>query len=151
GAPLTAFGFVVVKLGGIDVTVAEPQRLLDHTRARPPAQLPGAQPDERDARAMCLEDMRRNCHQHLEVISFAPVQLSHCGACGGSTTRRWVCLRRAISVISASLNLKSNTVRLAARWSGLAVRGIGVIPCCTRYRSATSSSFSGTLPRASGQ
>jgi hypothetical protein len=31
------------------VAVAQTQRLLDHTRARAPAQIPGAEPDNGDA------------------------------------------------------------------------------------------------------
>ena len=39
---------VVVDLGGVDVAIAESQRLLDDARAGPAAQLPGPEPDRRD-------------------------------------------------------------------------------------------------------
>src|SRR5262245_17645981 len=71
---------------------------------------------------------------HAAVSRYAAAvgQLSHCGACGGLTTRPSARLRPPSSAISASLSLKSKMARLAARWSGLAVRGIGMMPCCTR-------------------
>src|SRR5579871_4276847 len=45
-------GLVVVDLGGIDVPVAKPQRLFDHARAGAAAQVPGAEPEQRDAGAV---------------------------------------------------------------------------------------------------
>jgi hypothetical protein len=39
---------VVVHFSSIDVAVAQTQRLLDHTRAGAPAQIPGAEPDNGD-------------------------------------------------------------------------------------------------------
>src|SRR5262249_56958835 len=50
--PLPHLAFVVVKLGGVDVAVAALERPLDDPRAGPPAQLPGAEADERDAGAV---------------------------------------------------------------------------------------------------
>ena len=41
--PLPHFALVVVHFGGIDVAVAEPQRLLDDARTDAPAQFPGAE------------------------------------------------------------------------------------------------------------
>src|SRR5262245_2708320 len=41
--PLPYFAFVVVKLGGIDVAVAEPQRLLDDACTGAPTQFPGTE------------------------------------------------------------------------------------------------------------
>ena len=49
--PLAHLALVVVHLRGVDVAVAEPQRLLDHARAGASAQIPGAETDERDAGA----------------------------------------------------------------------------------------------------
>ena len=54
--PLAHLAFVVVQLGGVDVAVAEPQRLLDDPRAGTPAQLPGAETDQRDAGAVRFDD-----------------------------------------------------------------------------------------------
>src|SRR5215468_1920531 len=163
---LPHLAFVVVKLGGVDVAVAAPQRLFDDTHAGAPAQLPGAEADEGNARAVRFDHARRNgCHRSPPFgIAGSPPQLSQRGACGGLTTRMRACLSLSISAISASLSLKSKTARLAARWSRLGVRGIATMPCCTRYRSAicaallpwllptrASTSLPGTLPRASGQ
>src|SRR5207245_1373914 len=39
---------VLIDLGGIEVAIAEPQRLLDQPRATAAAQLPGAEPDRGD-------------------------------------------------------------------------------------------------------
>ena len=52
--PLPDLALVVVHLGGVDVAIAEPQRLLDDARAGAPAQVPGAETDERDAGAVAL-------------------------------------------------------------------------------------------------
>ena len=155
--PLADFALVVVHLRGIDVAVAEPQRLLDQPCAGAPAQVPGAETDQRDARAMGFDHLhdrilrlpvrtgrilitaRRQGHGAGRSTVFCSRsgsigsdQLSHCGACGGLTTRPSERLSLPISAISASLNVKSKTARLAARWPGLAVRGIGMMPCCTR-------------------
>jgi hypothetical protein len=54
--PLSHLALVIIKLGGVDVTVAEPQRLLDDARTGAPAQLPGAETDERDAGAVRLDE-----------------------------------------------------------------------------------------------
>src|SRR5262249_15158777 len=134
--PLPHLAFVVIKLGGVDVAVTPPPRLLPDTPAATPAQLPGAEADERNAVAMRFDHVGCNGHHHsplLGVTWFATsLQLSQRGACGGLTTRMLACLSLPISAISASLSLKSKTARLAARWSGLGVRGIGMMPCCTR-------------------
>ena len=50
------FALIVVDLRGIDVAIAEPQRLLDHAGGRPPAQLPGAEPDRRYPCAIGLDE-----------------------------------------------------------------------------------------------
>ena len=50
--PLAHLAFVIVHLGGVDVTVAEAQRLLDDPRTCASPQLPGAQPDERNTGAL---------------------------------------------------------------------------------------------------
>jgi hypothetical protein len=55
--PLSHLAFVVVKLRGIDVAIAEPQRLLDDTGTGTPAQLPGAEPNERNAGTVRLDNV----------------------------------------------------------------------------------------------
>jgi hypothetical protein len=53
--PLAHVALVVIHLRGVDVAVAEPQRLLDDARAGAALQFPGAQPEERNAGAMRLD------------------------------------------------------------------------------------------------
>src|SRR5262245_39636735 len=53
---LAHLALVVVHLGGVDVAIAEPQRLLDNARAIAPAQVPGAEPDRRYLRAFGLDE-----------------------------------------------------------------------------------------------
>src|SRR5262249_32111890 len=121
--------------GGVDVAVAALERLRDDTHAGPPAQLPSAEADERDAGAVRFDDVGCNRHHHsppLGILVRDPLQMSQPGPCGRSATPTPACLSLPISAISASLSLKSKTARLAARWSGLGVRGIGMMPCCTR-------------------
>src|SRR5262249_26325398 len=165
--PLPHLAFIVVKLGGVDVAVAALERPRDDTPAGTPPPLPKAPARQRDAGAVRFDDVGCNGHHHsppLGILVRDRLQLSQRGACGGSTTRMPAFLSLPISAISASLSLKSKTARLAARWSGLGVRGIGMMPCCTRYRSAicaellpwllptrASTSLPGTLPRPSGQ
>src|SRR5215831_13592049 len=60
--PLPHLAFVVVKLGGVDVAVPAPQRLLDDTYAGAPAQLPGAEADEGNTRAVRFEHPGCNGH-----------------------------------------------------------------------------------------
>ena len=50
---------VLVDLRGVDMAIAEPQRLLDQPRAGPPAQLPGAEPDRRDFCVFCFDELHR--------------------------------------------------------------------------------------------
>src|SRR5262249_35824859 len=66
--PLPHFAFVVIKLGGIDVAVAAPQRLLDDPHAATPAQLPGAEADERNAGAMRFDHVGCNGHHHSPLL-----------------------------------------------------------------------------------
>src|SRR5262249_50683350 len=66
--PLPHLAFVVIKLGGVDVAVAAPQRLLDDPHAATPAQLPGAEADERNAGAMRFDDVGCNGHQHSSPL-----------------------------------------------------------------------------------
>src|SRR5262249_23021433 len=54
------FAFVVVHFRRVDVAITEAERLLDHPRARAPTQLPGAEPDDRNACAVG-GDRRRRC------------------------------------------------------------------------------------------
>src|SRR5262249_27871589 len=132
--PLPHLAFVVVELGGIDVAVAVPQRMLDDAHAGAPAQPPGAQAGEGKTRPARLDHRRCNGRHHFPPFGIAGSrpQSSQRGACGGLTTRMPPCLSLSISAISASLSLKSKTARLAARWSGLGVRGIAMMPRCTR-------------------
>src|SRR5262249_42864229 len=131
---LPHLALVVVKLGGVDVAGAAPQRLFDDTHAGAPAPLPGAEADEGNARAVRFHHARRNgIHRPPPFgLTRSRAPFSQPGACGGLTTRIRACLSLSISAISASLSLKSKTARLAARWSGLGVRGIATMPCCTR-------------------
>jgi hypothetical protein len=48
---------VVVHLRGVDVAVAKAQRLLDQAGAAATTQVPGAETDHRDARAMGFDDL----------------------------------------------------------------------------------------------
>ena len=53
--PLAHFALVVVHFRGIDMPVAEPQRLLDQPRAGAAAQIPGAEPEQRNPGALGLD------------------------------------------------------------------------------------------------
>jgi hypothetical protein len=46
---------IVVDFCGVDVAIAEPQSLLDHARARTPAQFPRAEPDQGNPGALGLD------------------------------------------------------------------------------------------------
>jgi hypothetical protein len=56
--------FVLIDLSGIDMAIAEPERLLDQTRAGSPAQFPRAEPDRRIlaplASTNCIGDSHKN-------------------------------------------------------------------------------------------
>src|SRR6516165_8761997 len=52
---LADLALVVVHLGGVDVAVAEAERLLDRARAGAPAQVPGAEPDRGNLRTVRLD------------------------------------------------------------------------------------------------
>src|SRR5438445_747470 len=54
---LANLAFVLIDLRGVDVAVAEPQRLLDQTRAGSPPQLPGAEPDRGNFGAVGLDEL----------------------------------------------------------------------------------------------
>src|SRR5215207_7894875 len=56
---LADLAFVLVHLRGVDVAIAEPQRLLDDPRAGASAQFPGAQPDRRNSCAIGFEKQHR--------------------------------------------------------------------------------------------
>ena len=56
---LADLAFVFIDLRGVDMAIAELDRLLDHARAGPPAQLPGAEPDRRDFSAVGLETLHQ--------------------------------------------------------------------------------------------
>src|SRR3979409_1098360 len=59
---LADLAFVLIDLGGVDVAIAELQRLLDQPRAGSSAQLPGAEPDRRNLRAAGLDEL------HVRVL-----------------------------------------------------------------------------------
>ena len=154
---LADLALVLVDLGGIDVAIAEPQRLLDQARAGSPAQLPGAEPEQR------IRAPRASTFG-WGAIALTSVLAIHCGACGGLTMREPGRASMAISAISASVSLKSRLPRFSASRSRFDVRGIGMIFSCSRKRSDTcagdllwarpmcwSTASAGTLPRASGQ
>src|SRR5262249_8335661 len=67
--PLPHLAFVVIKLGGVDVAVAAPQRLLDHTHAATPPQLPSAQAEQGDAGAMRFDHVGCNGYQHSPPLA----------------------------------------------------------------------------------
>src|ERR1700761_4173386 len=54
--PVTNLALVLIDLRGIDVAIAEPQRLLDQSRTGASAQLPGAQPDRGNDGAVGLDE-----------------------------------------------------------------------------------------------
>ena len=56
---------VVVHLGGVEVTVTEAQRLLDHAGADAAAQFPGAETEQRNPRAVGVNDRCRFLRTHV--------------------------------------------------------------------------------------
>ena len=86
----------------VDMAIAKPQRLFDHARASAPAQVPGAEANDRDA-GWAYSLRLRDLHA------------SQRGACGGLTTRPPGFLSFSISAICARVREKSNSARLAAR------------------------------------
>ena len=62
--PLAHVALVIVHFRGVDVAIAEPQSLFDHARAGAPAQLPGAKPEQRNFRAVGLDDRCRSDRRH---------------------------------------------------------------------------------------
>src|SRR6266436_5765209 len=56
---LANLAFVLIDLRGVDVAIAEPQRLLDQTRAASPPQLPGAAPDRGHFGAVGFDELHR--------------------------------------------------------------------------------------------
>jgi hypothetical protein len=84
---------IAVHLGGVDVAVSEPQRLLDHPRAQPPAQIPGAETDRRNPRAVRL-DIRHRHGVAPRLDWHPPVGLAEpppCEAGLGLDRARFVC------------------------------------------------------------
>src|SRR5262249_31468307 len=124
---------VVVHLGSVDVPVAETKRLFDDPRASAPAQIPRTEPQQWNAGAAGFDARGRFDRAHE----------SHFGACGGLTILESGRFNAAISVISASLSSKSRLPRFSTRRSRFEVRGIGIMFCCSRNRSAT---CAGDLP-----
>src|SRR6516225_9866181 len=152
---------IVVHFRRVDVTIAEPQRLFDEASTSAPAQLPSAQTQERDSDA--IGGNIRAGRRALLRVHQSRFQ-SYLGACGGLTIRESGRLSLPISAISTSLSLKSRLPRFSVSRSRFDVRGIGMMACCSRKRSATcdgvlpcalpihcSVGSAGTLPRASGQ
>src|SRR5262249_38218559 len=92
----------------VDVTIAEPQRLLDEASTTAPAQLPSPEAQEGNAGAIG-GDIRAGRPALLRVHQsrFQSHFQSHLGACGGLTIRESGRLSLPISTISASLSLKS--------------------------------------------
>ena len=56
---LAYFALIFIELRRVDVPIAKPQRLLDHTRAFPAAQFPCAEAEKRDTRAFSLDNGAR--------------------------------------------------------------------------------------------
>src|SRR5215475_8203383 len=72
---LADLALVVVHFRGVDVAVAETQRLLHHARAGAPAQVPGAETDQRNAGAMgfhhlCFSGRHRTSHDFFALSHF---------------------------------------------------------------------------------
>ena len=63
---LADLALVLVDLRGVDVAIAEPQRLLDQPRAGASAQFPGAEPDRRDSGAIGLDEVHRRILPQIE-------------------------------------------------------------------------------------
>jgi hypothetical protein len=59
--------FILIDLRGVDMAIAESQRLLDQARAGPPAQLPGAEPDCRNLCAVGFNELHRDSHRNGTV------------------------------------------------------------------------------------
>src|SRR5262249_39725372 len=55
--PFSHLALIVIHLSGVDVAIAKPQRLFNDTRADTPAQIPGAEPEQRNACAICFDDL----------------------------------------------------------------------------------------------
>ena len=53
---LPDLAFVLIDLRGVDMTVTEPQGLLDQTRAGAPPQFPGTKPDRGNVGAIGLDE-----------------------------------------------------------------------------------------------
>src|SRR5262249_27762251 len=70
--PLAHLTLVVVHLGGVDVAIAEPKRLLHNACTRAPAQIPGAEPQQRNACALRLDEF----HLHLTAPRIRPERTS---------------------------------------------------------------------------
>src|SRR5882724_4511744 len=60
--------FVLIHLRGVDVTIAEPQRLFDQARAGPPAQFPGAQPDRWNFGAIGLDEVHQGYSRSRPIM-----------------------------------------------------------------------------------
>src|SRR3954453_20401851 len=72
---LAYLAFVLVDLGAVDMAIAEPQRLLDHSRAGAAAQLPGAEPDCRNSCAVGLNELHRGFPYRWDSLAL------RCAAC----------------------------------------------------------------------
>ncbi len=64
--PLPHLTFVFVDLGRVDMAVADAQRLFDHARAGASAQFPVAEPDRRNGRAVCVDELHDNPSAAIE-------------------------------------------------------------------------------------
>src|SRR5579883_1377476 len=71
---LAHFAFIVVDLRRIDMPVAQPQRLFDNPRAGAPAQLPGAEADQRDFCSVGLKTWYRYDRIHLSSSRSIPLR-----------------------------------------------------------------------------
>src|SRR5258708_8571399 len=75
---LADLAFVLISLRGVDVAVAEPQRLLDHTCAGSSTQFPRTQPHPGHFGAVCLDEVdRRYSHKTRTTMSPADPAAHH--------------------------------------------------------------------------
>ena len=66
---LPDIALVFINLGGVDMAVTKPQRLLDDARTGPAAQFPGAKANQRNPRSVGLDDRYGSDGVHMCHIS----------------------------------------------------------------------------------
>ena len=118
---LADLALVLVDLRGVDVAIAEPQRLLDDARAGASAQFPGAQPDRRDFCAVGLDEV----HQRVSRASsrhYGPRRTARrCQrqACGRRIRRAQVRVASAAKTVSGEWAITASSARAGPRGARL--------------------------------